>query len=220
MKNNWKSETELATEIIKYLKSKNWTIYPELNNIDIIATKEDLNSKNNLKIIGIECKKHFNLNVLSQADGRRNYVDNIYIAVSNGRKNNEMFGLKIAKMLNIGVFFANKNSYFEDQRVKEYFCPTLETRKYDLIDKLLHPKAENYAEAGQVGGKQWTTFRKTVNELVEYVKLNEGKDLKEILNNIKHHYKTSSSAKNSIKKMIEDKIIKELKIIDGKIYLN
>lgn len=220
MNNKWQSEKELAAELIKYLKNNGWTTYPELNNIDIIATKEDANFKNNLKIIGIECKKHFNLSVLSQADSRRNYVDNIYIATSYGRKSNEMFGLKVAKMLNIGVFFITKYNYSIGERVKEYSTPTTEGRKSYLIDSLLHPKAEDYAEAGQAGGRQWTTFRKTVNELIEYVKLNEGKDLKEILSNINHHYKTISSVKNSIKKMIDENIIKELKVIDGKIYLS
>lgn len=219
--NKWQSEKELAIEIVKYLKNNGWIVYPEIYDIDIVATKQEETSKNKLKIIGIECKKQFNLTVLSQAYEKSYLVDGIYIGIPDIRNKNQTFGLQVAKKFNIGTFLVKHKSFsYNNHVVSCYSNPEFSTRRYDKIDKLLDPKAENYAEAGQVGGRQWTLFKKTSYAIIEYVKLNPGLNLKEILKTVPHHYKTLNSATSCIKKMIEDQVIKDLKIIDGKIYLN
>lgn len=218
MKEKWANEKELAREVINYLKNDGWTTYPEIKDIDIVATKQDNNCKNGLRIIGIECKKHFNLTVLAQAHSKKIFVDQIFIAVSKGRKNNEYFGLSIAKKFNLGVFFVNKAAF--SQKVKMEFEPIVNERSYGNIDHLLQPEAENYAEAGQAGGRQWTSFKQTTNLLINYIKENNGIELNEAIKNIKHHYSSFNSAKNALKKMIETNVIKEIKLIENKLYLN
>lgn len=213
----WSSEKELAQVVVNYLKQEKWTVYPELCNIDIVATFFDDNSINKTKIIGIECKKNFNLKVLSQAYDRRNLVDEMYIAVPEKYDMEHFFGTKVAEKFNIGVFSVSKNHYSSNARLM--FKPISNDRKVQNIDKLLDPKAETYAEAGSAGGRQWTGFRKTVGIITDYVKEHPGISLKEILKNIKHHYKTNNSAYCNLKKLIDDNVIKELKIVDKKVYL-
>lgn len=225
----WESEKELGSVVVDFYRKQGWTVYPELATIDIIAVKEDPNSYLEKKIIGIECKKHFNLTVLEQAYRKQNYVDEMYVAVTDGRDDNKYFGLKIAKMLGIGVIFVQKLAkytgydsinYKPTNLVNEYTTTvncnaSIKSRSHDSIDRLLSPHAENYAEAGQAGGKQWSCFKKTVHELAEFIKANPGTTLREAIKNIEHHYSSYASARSSLSKGIRDGIVKGISYQDG-----
>lgn len=225
MKTKWESETELANGVVVYLKAEGWTVYPELDDIDIIATKPDPGAPNGLSIIGIETKKHFNLTVLNQADRKRRYVDKMYVAVSEGWTDNESFGCQIAGMFGLGVFFVRKSSCWQfegpqfkitvDLRVEAALAP----RKYFSIDELLHPEAQNYVEPGKKGGAAWTRFKKTVFELRAYVKENPGCFLKDALIHVPHHYSSYNNARSGIRTRIREGIITELVIKKGRLFL-
>lgn len=216
MKPKWDSEKELAKVIVDYLKGEGWTMYPELCGIDIIATKENTDSPNGIKVIGIECKKHFNLRVLSQAYEKRRFVDQMYVGVSDGWKNDEHFGCKIARTFGYGVFFVKKMHDYRNRcftySLKEVVEPETCNRTRFDVDKLFDPRAENYAEAGQAGGKCWSEFRKTAYTLTDYVTVNPGKSLKDVVAAIEHHYANSTSARSSLKKLIESNVIKGVRL--------
>lgn len=211
MKAKWDSEKELAKTIVDHLRSDGWTVYPELCDIDIVATKANAESPNGLKIIGIECKKHFNLTVLAQAHRKKLFVDEMFVGVAAGWKDNESFGSLVAKKFGLGVYFATKLAshlgtfkYFVKQAVA---AENVNRHHSYTIDKMLDPKAENYAEAGQAGGKHWSLFQKTASAIVEYVKENPGKTLGEVIAAVPHHYSSKASARSSLKKLLEQGII-------------
>lgn len=223
----WDNEKELAKVVVDHLKDNGWTIYPEINDIDIVATKPDAGAVNGLRIIGIECKKHFNLTVLAQAESRKRYVDEVYIAVTKGWKDNESFGCKIAKQFNIGVYFVDKykayciatNSYKPTYNIHLQVPGIYFPRKSQIIDKMLDPKAIDFAEAGQQAGKHWSVFQKTVGLLTDYVRDNPGVSLKDAIENIKHHYSNKTSAHSSLTKMFKRKVIETIVIKDKLLYI-
>ena len=46
----WDNEKELAKVVVEHLRDTGWTVYPELCDIDIVATKLNPNSPNNILI--------------------------------------------------------------------------------------------------------------------------------------------------------------------------
>ena len=223
MRTKWESETELANGVVAYLRGAGWTVYPELHDIDIIATRPDPNAPNGLLITGIECKQHFNLTVLHQAWDKQRYVDQMSVAVSHGYQDHENFGCRIAQKFGLGVLYVSKNQNYMDQTfsypVKLQEEAVVEYRRLFYVDKLLHPQAENYSEPGRKGGKQWSRFKMTVFYLVEYAKEHPGCTIKDALLNVKHHYSSPYSARACISKRIKDGTIKELKVENNLLYV-
>lgn len=214
----WDSEKELAKVVVDDLRASGWTVYPELCDIDIVAVRADSTCRDGKRIIGIECKKQFNLTVLSQADSKRIYVDEMYVAVATGR--NQEFGCKVARILGFGVLIVHKwrkLSGYEYSVMREVDAEFKPRKRYSL-EKLLDPQAETFAEAGQAGGKQWTVFKKTAGVLVEYVTANPGKSMKEVVAAITHHYRTPSSAVGSLSKMVRKKVISQIHFVDDLLY--
>ncbi len=221
MKPTWNNEKELAKAIVDHLKDQGWTVYPELCDIDIIATKHDHLSPNQLKVIGIECKKHFNLTVLAQAHNKRRYVDEMYVGVTQGWKHNESFGCQIATQFGYGVYFVQKRVNYLgvfNYSIKQQVNAIQKPRKTFDIDKMLDPKAETFAEAGQAGGKHWSLFQKTAHQIIEYVEQNPGRTLKEIIKIVPHHYSNNNSAYSSLKKLIERNVIKQIECKNDCLY--
>lgn len=212
MQPKWDNEKELGRAVVEFLRAEGWKVYPEIYDIDIVATKEDPNSEDNLKVIGIECKKRFNLTVLRQACDKSRLVDEMYVAVSPSGNRNDSFGCMLAAKLGIGVYYVHKKDDYHCEilyRIIEKVEAENQPRKSNIC-RLLDPISENFAEAGQAGGKQWTLFKQTSHKLVEYVKENPGKKLREIIANIEHHYLTNSSAYSSLSRMIRNGVIKDV----------
>jgi hypothetical protein len=211
----WDSEKELAKAIVDNLRDSGWTVYPELKDIDIVAVRSDETRSRGLRVIGIECKKHFNLTVLAQAFDKKRYVDEMYVGVSQGWKNNENFGCQIAKKFGFGVYFVKK--YISYQKNTPQYKVGLEVeaefvpRKTSSIEKLFDPEAETFAEAGQAGGKQWSIFKKTSLLITNFVKDNSGKTLKEVVESIPHHYKSAAGARTTLKKLIVKGVIEHVR---------
>jgi hypothetical protein len=210
MKKYFKSEEEFAEIIVNWLKNDNWTVYQEVERrrggkvADIVAEK-------NGKYWIIECKLNCGFSVMCQADNWGGYANYVSIAVPLYTMNE--FRKKICKLLNIGIIGVNKKCYLKnDYEVNRYLeIPERELTNKHLINKLTE-KHKIFAKAGNNYGHKVTTFNLTVDKLIDYVKNNNGCLLKDAISNIKHHYSTKSSAFNSLSKLIDSDIIKNLYI--------
>ncbi len=226
----WDNEKELAKVVVDHLRNEGWTVYPEIYDIDIVAKKDDPSCHNGIKLIGIECKIHFNLKVLGQAYRKKRHVDEVFVAVSDGNHDDEHFGRRVASKFGIGAYFVRKrvhhpwksfdgqvhggkNEYTVSKTLDAVFSP----RDKDDIETLLEPQAENFAEAGQAGGKHWSAFQQTASKIREYVQANPGKTLKEVVAAVPHHYANPSSARSALSKLIGS-VIDGIERKDGKLY--
>ena len=113
------------------------------------------------------------------------------------------FAIKICDALGIGVFEYGakgiKESKTEKLNNKAKLPPLYEEQKGSV--------------AGNDTGQFFTSFKNTVNKLNEYMNDKEESSMVDVIKNIEHHYKSDTSAKSSLKKMIERKVIKGYKIL-------
>jgi hypothetical protein len=198
-------ESELAEEIITYLEKKGYTSYKEVSmrgkggnaRSDCYFTKE-VNGKT--ETIAVETKTSMTLKVIEQADRWKSHANQVYVCVPTvtrkgwkGRK----FAIKMCKALGIGVF--------------EYGVKGIKESNIGLINEKakMPPLYEEQKDsvAGNDSGQFFTAFKNTVNELDKFMDDKDEYLLTDLIKEINHHYKSENSAKSSLKKMIERKVI-------------
>jgi hypothetical protein len=62
----------------------------------------------------------------------------------------------------------------------------------------LRPEHKTFAMAGGQGGRHWSQFRETCDGLRRYVSAHPGASIREIIDNITHHYGRAESARASL----------------------
>lgn len=215
-------ESDLAEKIINYLENKGWISYKEVSvkgKGGGIRSDSYFVKKHNDEIVetmALETKMSFSLKVIEQAEKWLTYANRSYICIPSPKRATRKtlsFGLKVCKKMNIGVFEVNMTTGI----IKELNSPTID--KNTKIPPLYEQQRESVA--GNDKSEYITAFKITIINMNEYMKDKEMIELKELLANIKHHYKTISSAMNAIQKMVNRKIIKgyEIKKEDKKIIL-
>lgn len=208
MKQKFK-ESDLASILISYLDDNNYTTYKEVSlkgrgskiRADIYATKDGLN-------ISIETKMSIGLKVIEQGFSWQQYSNMSFICVPRPtRKTRKTYNLciEICKKLNIGLFLVDMYS----KEVIEYIKPTINTKPIQIPPLF---EEQRNSEAGNDRSEYITLFKLTTNALNSYLVDKDNINLKEVISNIKHHYKNDQSAYTSLKKMIIQKVIKGLVI--------
>jgi len=193
-------ETELAKKVISWLKDYNWDIYQEVPIKDRVA---DIVAVQNNLIWIIETKLSLNLKVIAQADYYKRYAHFVSIATLPPKKGISSIISEILVWKKIG-YISVGNSIFEG-------FPAILNRNISKIQ--LFDEQKHYSEAGNNEGKRYTPFKNTCKEVIRVVSNNQGILFKDLINNIKHHYRTPSTAKNCIKKWIELGYIENIIII-------
>jgi len=190
----FKKETELGRHIKNSLIQDGWDVYCEVlyrgSVADIVAVK-------NGKILIVECKLSFGLTVMEQADHWRRLgcAHLVSVAVPSASS----FGLLICNWLGLGVMTVSGDGNEVYERNPPRF---IRQANPERLLKALKPE-QKVAEAGSAGGGYWTPFKETVRNLERFVKANPGCTLKEAMDGIKHHYRTSSSARINMLHWIE-----------------
>lgn len=205
----FKSEAELVEATRDWLVAEGWDVYfevapwgPGAKRADIIATKGDL-------VTIVECKMSLSLAVLSQCNDWKNRAHYIWASIPGARKND--FSIKITEQLGIGLVMIGSRFSKKGARVllQPAFCENPELRK---IRRVL-TESQKQVAAGANGGFN-TPFRMTCNDLIALVQTSGGKiNVKDAVAGIKHHYRSASSAKNSLVKRTEQGIIPGISVI-------
>lgn len=203
-------ETELAKHIIDWLEG--WTIYQEVQihsfgrTADIVAVKKPI-------IWIIECKTSLSLSLLEQAYKWKNYANYISVAtVSAKNSKGRNAAMIFLKQNGIGLITLHKNGH-----IYENISPLLNRKILSLMKNTLNDNHKTFAPAGNAIGKRWTPYQQTVINIRKIVKRKPGISLKELMNEIKHHYSTRSSAISSISKYLRMGIIEGIVLKkDGK----
>ena len=197
-------ETELAKILDNYFISQGYETYKEVpicgGRIDILATDGTIR-------IGCEVKTTATVKVIEQACNTRAYCHYSYVAVPHVK--NKFFQSIVSKY-ELGLLLAN----FRGENVFEACKPVFHRR-------CLKINLKDYQKTNIAGGNEYMTdFKQTVNSIVDYVKKHPGTKFSEVLDNIKFHYHTISTAKSSIRKRINQGIITQFRIEKGIVILN
>ena len=77
---------------------------------------------------------------------------------------------------------------------------------------------KHFAEAGTDKGGHWTPFKQTCLEVRAMVTSNPGISAKDLVNSIKHHYKTERSAMGSLAKWTREGVVPGVALRNGRYY--
>jgi hypothetical protein len=217
-------ESELAEYIIRYFEKQGFECYKEVSkngrggssrNDCYFVRKENGEI---VETIAVETKMSLNTQVIYQANVWKKLSHRTYVAVPKAkRKDHKMrkFLYDICKnYLGVGVLELDLNAF----RVSEVVAPKL--NKKPSLPPLY--EAQKDSVAGNDQGKFVTAFSNTVSLIHKYMEGKEAAELKVIVENIKHHYKSNTSAISSLKKYIGTNVIPEYRLlqIENKWYID
>lgn len=223
-------ETDLAKKIVDWLIDDGWEVFQEVPSGYGGATP-DIVARRGKYIWVIETKTSFTLDVIQQAHnwiGRAHFVSVAIPAGVTSHRDQFQFRKLICETFGIGVIvYDSRNEYdvnLDSERfahldpVKSNLQPKFNRSCFDYWEKTLKPEMKTFCAAGSTTShRRYTPFTATVLTLVDYVKRHPGTTLKEALSEIKHHYRTSSTAFVCLTDYIHKGVIKELKFVkDGK----
>ena len=206
-------ESDLTNIIISYMENKNYISYKEVSVKGVgggIRSDSYFIKKDNdiiSETIAIETKLNFTIKVIHQAYRWIQHSNKSYICVPKTKKKNKkdfLFGLKICKQLNIGVFEVDMVTHY----INELYTPSINS-KYK-IPPLYEQQRDSLG--GNDKGDFITKYKITVMNIDTYMIDKNNVELKEVIKNIDHHYKNDKSAINAITKYINKDIIKGYEI--------
>ena len=107
----------------------------------------------------------------------------------------------------------------KEPKIEEEVRPSLRRRVDD--DSLRCRLNEGQKTLGKAGTQHgyWTPFRQTCDNLRYYLRDHDGAALKDAIAAISHHYRTPASAVGALRGLISRGIVKEVMLIDGRLYL-
>jgi hypothetical protein len=205
-------ETELAQFFVDYLSC--YDLYFEVDYgrcIDIVAINDGV-------CMAYEVKTSFNFKVLEQAIANKDRFNYSYVCVPDSR--DSYFQEQLCKDYGIGLLYY-RNSYYGESKIIERVKPKLNrnasAKKLSLYLSDRHKLSKPGAKSGD--GEKITAFGVTVENLVFYVKRNNGCTLKDAITNTHHHYRNDTTALRNIYQWIRSGVIKELKFENRKLVL-
>jgi len=203
----FRSECDLAREIVRYLHDLRWEVYQEVmlrppdNEPNRRERVADIVAVQDGQLWVVEVKLSFGLELLEQAYRWLGFAN--YVSVASPRRSH--FGSIVCRRFGLGALCASK--YLEDARVIEEIAPAFSRRTTPRLRESLVEKQKTFAEAGNAKTRFYSPFQATCEEILKVVTTRPGITLKELLSSIKSHYKTPESARGSIVKWADKGVI-------------
>jgi len=194
-------ESDLAKLVIEWFESNGYEVYKEVintkrkNRADIIVVKDG-------EYTVIETKLSFGLTVIEQVFKWKPYSHYSYCCIPKSKsRNSRRFGYDMCKDYGVGVMevdkYGNISIIHESSFTKDPELPKLYEEQKDQ-EAGSKPSKDSYI----------TPFKITCKKLIEYISnSNSDQSLLTSIKNIDHHYKSDSSAKNALTKLINMGVI-------------
>jgi Holliday junction resolvase len=198
-------EAEIASHVVTWLLDNQFKVYQEVSAgssvADIVAVLGTLHWV-------IECKTTVGLTVIAQADYWREFAHMRSIAIPKPARGTKAsrYARKCLDRDGVGLIFVTEDT----GGIREECRPSLfrkPPRLGELKGSLCSEQQNGLCPAGSAGGGHWTTFKDTVRRITRYVEKNPGATMKEILDNVPHHYSSGSSARGCLVRYIKEGII-------------
>lgn len=204
-------ETDLAQRFVEYLSC--YDLYFEVgagSMVDIVAVSGSI-------IMGYEVKTSFNFRVIEQAYRNIHWFNYSYVCVPYGRDHG--FQYQICRDYGIGVLeWREYGSISPWSEIVEKVKPKL--NRAPIKDHVRLHEYQKRSIPGTSSGGRITPFTITKENMVKYVSRHPGCTIKEMMNNISHHYHSTSGAIATTYQWLRRGIIKDIYLDKGKLYLN
>lgn len=194
-------ETELAQKFVEYLSA--FDLYFEVDyhrSVDIVAISENISS-------AFEVKNTFNFKVFEQALGNKPHFNYSYICVPSF--NDWIIQRKLCEDYGIGLLVYEERGYND---IRELVHPKLNRHTNNKrLFAGLHERNKRSLPGSKSGDSlKITAFGVTVENAVRYVRRHPGCTLKEMVDNIGHHYDSNILARKNLYQWIYKGVIKEI----------
>lgn len=203
------SESELAAVVVKWLSADGWEVFQEVHafggTCDIVAVRGCVSW-------AIECKLAVNLEVIGQANRWVHRASIASIATPYRYQGDAIHQVahKVLRLLGAGWLKVQEND------VREEVDPRFMRPREDIREKL-HAEQKTLVAAGGNRGGYFTPFKSTCRQMLCLVQKSPGITMKAAIEEIKHHYASSSSARGALSKLAVDGLIPGVKLLrEGK----
>ena len=187
------SEVEVARWVIRFLEDLEWDVYQEVSGH---PGRADIVARRGTVLWVIEVKTSFTLGVLEQA---HRWLPHAHmVSVATPRCPGE-FGKELCRTLGLGIIGAS-GQHADGSGTKEQIRPRLNRKPWKLPKLCVEQKT--YAPAGSNGG-YFSPFRRTCRIVQDHVRGDVTIPMKDLVNQVDHHYCSDASARQSLKTWIE-----------------
>lgn len=209
------TEAYYAEAVVAHFEELGYDVYKEVG-FGGGSIRADIYCKKGNETIAIEVKTSLNLKVIDQAYRWRPYASKVYVAIPYQKYRYYKIAAQICEDYGFGIL-----SIYREGRhgIKDLIVEKVEalTNREPKEPELFEEQKDS--EAGTNSGKFVTPFKITCTKLVNLIREKGPMPLKTATSLIKHHYKNDSSANQSLRKMINWGIIKELELFnEGRSY--
>jgi hypothetical protein len=193
------SEQELAQLVVAWLAGRGWTVYQEVEvsrggrRCDVVAVRGDL-------LWAIECKTSIGFAVLEQAHGWLRHAQRVSAATGRSRS---AFAARVARDYGIGWLVVSGAR----RRVRELVAPAERTRVSERLRRRLSEQQRTFAPAGNARAQFWSPWKATVQEVQAWAAANPGGTFAEMVSQVRHHYRTSATARSCLRQHIGDGLV-------------
>lgn len=193
------SEAELAAVVVAWLEEQGADVYQEVECASGVA---DIVARIRKELSIIETKVAWSLELLCQAMERRREAHRVYMAAPPSRRMRDVaqlcreLGIGLLEV-HIGAEGCDAGSGYGMPSVREVVQSKRWNTRPVALARRLAPEHKTHARAGTNGGR-WTPFRSTCEQVEAAVRARPGITVKEVVEEIKHHYRTGASARSSI----------------------
>lgn len=185
-------ESSLGVIVKEWLLLQGYEIFEEVQILtggqvaDIVAIRGKV-------ITVVELKTSLNLTVLAQSYEWLRYSTQVYAAfyVNKNSTKGFYFAQKVAKSFGIGLLAVGENGVIEILNSPKFNRHRLNHFRDVCNDILIRFNTENNIKAGSKGVGYLTNYKKTINDVIEFLKTKgeAGATIYEILRNVPTHYK-------------------------------
>ncbi len=182
-------ESDLAAKIVGWLNEQHYEVYQEVQGP--VGGIADLVAVMGCRLWVIETKTSLSLSVMQQAHRWKPYAH--WVSVGIPYNSGHGFPQMVCKQLGIGILrvhMAEASHLHMD--VTESLPAQLNRRAIKHFR--LHEAQKTYAAAGNNNGQHWSPYKQTCMSILEYVRAHPGCCLRDLIQNIKHHYASRSGA--------------------------
>ena len=203
-------EIELAAAVMGWLEEYMWDCYPEAQ-FESYGRRADIAAVRNGRLWIIECKNTLSTVLLNQANDWVPAAHYVSVAVPSLRRRSSYGGVIDYFLCGKGIGLIRvAERYNGDLDPLETIPPRLHRythyRATELI-KLLHADMKRYAPGNDTGSFS-SPFNRTMRDVADYVRRNPGCTVKEIVDNVEHHYRSSANARSAIPQWLTSDIEK------------
>lgn len=190
----FKSEADFARGIVASFRERGYTVYQEVaiysgdKRADIVAVRRDPQI-----VTVIETKLCLSLQLMEQCETWLPYAHRVYAAAPV-----RLTRFAERTLLHFGIGLLDSEG---EERVRARFL-----RKPPCVDVLLKkciPEREDFAEAGNAKGEFWSPWKATCRAVAAFVAKYPGCSLKQIVESVNHHYRSDSSARQTIARDVQ-----------------